>query len=135
MTALQKSYVNGVCNYIKLRTFFDLNIAYLYTDIVFDFEDRINESELYDKLTTSGLMSLIREHLETLELMTIENMLGECVKDEKEYRNTAAAIISKLVDDLPKSAEAASNIVDTFDPVKYKAVLDFAKSINNGKIV
>ena len=134
MTAIQKSWVNGVLNYIRLRTFFNLNIAYLYTDIQFEIEERVNEAALYDNLVVSGLMDMIRDNLEDFELVTIENMLSECVKEEKAYRNTAAAIISKIVDDLPRKAEAAKNIVDNFDKEKYEEVLTLAKDLNIGKL-
>lgn len=129
MTAIQKSNINGVYNYIRLRTFFNLNILYLYTNIDFDIENRIDEGALYDECETSGLIQAVRDAMENFELMSLESMLNECLTDEKAYRNTAASIIAKLVDDLPKNAEAAKEIVETFDQEKYQKVMDFAKSL------
>jgi len=62
------------------------------------------------------------------------NLLIQTLDAEKAYRNTAASIIAKLVDDLPKNAEVAKNIVENFDQNKFDQVLAFAKSVNNGKI-
>lgn len=129
MTAIQKSNINGVYNHIRLRTFFNLNILYLYTNIEFDIEDRIDEGALFDECETSGLLYQVRTAMEKVELMNLEGMLNECLADEKAYRNTAASIISKLIDDLPKNAEAAKDIVDTFDKEKYQKVMEFAKSL------
>ena len=124
MVSLQKSIVNGIYNPIRLKTFFRLNIAYLYTDIIFDIEDRIDEGGLYDNLVTSGLMNMIEENMEEAELEELHKLFDECYKTECSYRTTAAAMIAKLVDDLPKNAEAAKNIVDNFDKEKYSEVLE-----------
>ena len=131
MTAIQKSYCDGICNYIKLRTFFNLNILYLYTNIDFDIETRADEGTLFDECETSGLIYQVRNTIEKAELINLEGMFEKCLADEKAYRNTAASIISKLVDDLPKNAETAKNIVETFDQNKYQQVMEFAKSLGS----
>lgn len=129
MTAIQKSNINGVYNPIRLDIFFKLNIVYLYTDIEFDLEDRIDEAGLYDQLETSGLISHIMENIEESEMLILSHWLNETVSAERAYRLTAASIISKFIDDLPKNAEAAKDIVDNFDENKYARILSFAKSI------
>lgn len=134
MTAIQKSNVNGVYNDIKLEVFFDLNIVYLYTDINFDIEDRVNESALYDNLFVTGLLTQIKENMEAEELANLTKLFQKCLEAERAYKLTAAAIISKLVDDLPKNAEAAKNIVDEFDPNKFSQVIKMAQDLNNGKL-
>ena len=128
MIALQKSVTNGIYNPIRLDTFFQLNIVYLYTDIQFDIEDRADEGELYDNLVCSGLMGAVMENMEHSEMLELNHYLTECKEAEKGYRNSAAAIISKLVDDLPKNAEAAKDIVENFDKEKYSEVIKFAEA-------
>ena len=134
MIALQKSIVEGIYNPIRLKVFFALNIVYLYTDIQFDVEERVNEGALYDNLEVSGFLSAMRDAMDPVEMLVLHDLFAECLQTEKEYRATAAAIISKLVDDLPKNADAAKEIVETFDKEKYAEVMNFAKAINNGKL-
>ena len=110
MTAIQKSIVDGVYNPIRLKAFVNLNIVYLYTDIMFDIEDRIDEGALYDNLVVTGLLDEIKEHMEESELHLIQELFLHTLDSERYYRSTAAAIISKLVDDMPKNAEAAKDM-------------------------
>ena len=134
MTAIQKSNINGVYNPIRLKVFYNLNIVYLYTDIDFDIEDRVDEAALYDNLFTTGLLDLIYENIDEEELRVLDHMFEQCLDVEEKYRNTAAAVISKLIDDLPNNVEAAKEMVEGFDKDKYSEVVRFAKSINNGKL-
>lgn len=134
MTAIQKSVVNGVYNNVRLMVFLNLNIVYLYTDIEFDIEDRIDEAALYDNLITTGLLNLIKENMEIEELTLLQDLFEECLEAEKSYRTTAAAMISKLVDDLPRNAEAAKTVVDGFDKNKFSEVIKMAQELNNGKL-
>ena len=129
MVALQKSLVNGVYNPIRLRTFFKLNIVYLYTDIVFDAEDRADEGGLYDNLYTSGLIAQVEENMDEVERLELYNLMNECETKESAYHTTAAAIIAKLIDDMPKNAEVAKDFVENFDKNKYAEVLNFVKAI------
>jgi hypothetical protein len=56
------------------------------------------------------------------------------MKEEKlKYKNTAAAVLSGIVQDLPKNAAAAKEIMDSFDPNKYQQVIDFATAANGGR--
>lgn len=134
MSAIQKSVINGNYNPIRLQTFFELHIVYLYTNIDFDMDDRLDEGALYDNLVMSGLLSQVMSAMEESEMLLLSHYFHEAYEAEKTYRHTAASMITKLVDDLPKNAEAAKNMVDTFEPEKFQQVLNFAKSINNGQL-
>ena len=48
------------------------------------------------------------------------------------YSISAASLISKIIDDLPRNADAAQKIIDNFDKEKFKEVMNFVKAINNG---
>lgn len=131
MIALQKSIVNGIYNPIRLKVFFTLNIMYLYTDILFEVEERVDEGALYDELMRNGLIQLVLNAFDAEEWHELNKMFNETLEAEKAYRTTAAAIIAKLVDDMPKNAEAAKNIVETFDESKFSEVLNFAKRLQD----
>ena len=129
MAAIQKSIVDGVYNPIRLKAFVNLNIVYLYTDIMFDIEDRVDEGALYDNLVVTGLLDEIKAHIAESELHLIQELFLHTLESEKQYRSTAAAIISKLVDDMPKNAEAAKDIVENFNKEKYSEVLKFMNEL------
>jgi hypothetical protein len=129
MTAIQKSYSEGIYNPIRLRVFFNLNIVYLYTDIEFDIDDRMNEGALYDNLLTSGLLYAVTEAIEEDEMTSLTRLLDKTLEVETAYRNTAAAIISKIVDDLPKNAEAARKTIDEIDSNKYDKAIALARDL------
>ena len=57
----------------------------------------------------------------------------DIIGDTLNYKNTAGAVIQSFINDLPKNAEIASNIVDSFDKDKYKEVIEFAKYANAGR--
>ena len=49
------------------------------------------------------------------------------------YRHSAAALLQTFIQDMPKNAAAAAEIVNNFDKEKYKNVVDFAKSANGNR--
>ncbi len=133
--ALQKAQEqDGYYNELKLDIFFCLNIIYLYTDIQFKPEDKENEYQLYDILQTNGIMDLVMQNGMAEEQYhdLLTNL--EIIKHRlSSYKNSAAGVIKHIVTDLPKNAAAAKEIVDSFDPQKYKAVTDFATAANGGR--
>ena len=50
-----------------------------------------------------------------------------------QYRMSIAGILNTFIQDMPKNAEAMSEIVDNFDKEKYKEVIDFARYANGGR--
>ena len=50
-----------------------------------------------------------------------------------QYRMSTAGILNTFIQDMPKNAEAMSEIVDNFDKEKYKEVIDFARYANGGR--
>ena len=133
MITLQRAYEDGIYNPIKLDMFYHLNLVYAYTNLVFTDEERENESKLYDEMVSSGFMSLFLENMNPDEYAEMQDDIDNIIESNMKYRVSAAAIFSKFVDDLPANAEAAQKIVDSFDPEKYQAVVDFAKSANGGR--
>lgn len=138
---LQKSEEDGIYNQLKLDAYFTLNYIYLYTDIEFSDEDREDELALYDILNSNdvlvdilGAQSVDAEGneanpeyemlFETLQIMMERNL---------DYKNTAAAVLQKIIQDLPANAQAAREIVDSFDKEKYSEVVEFAQAANGGR--
>lgn len=130
---LQKAKEGRLYNPIKVDMFFHLNLIYLYTNITFTDKQREDEYKLYDTLQSNGIINQVIAAMDENEYNGLLNMINEKIENELRYNTTAAAIISKIIDDLPKNAEAAQQIVDNFDKDKYQAVVDFAKAANGGR--
>ena len=130
---LQKAKEGRLYNPIKVDMFFHLNLIYLYTNITFTDKQREDEYKLYDSLQSNGIISQVVAAMDENEYNGLLNMINEKIENELRYNTTAAAVISKIIDDLPRNAEAAQKIVNGFDREKYQAVVDFAKAANGGR--
>lgn len=134
MITLQKAFEKNIYNSFKMDIYFDLNVVYLYTNLVFDSEDREDESQLYDTLKRSGLIDAIKAEIPEEEL----NYLKSCVLRMSDtiikYRNTFGAVLGSIVEQLPENMEKAKEFVQEFDSEKYAGLLDLAKQIKGGTI-
>lgn len=133
MITLQKSFENGYYNPIKTDMFFHLNLIYAYTNIIFSDEDRANESELFDKLVSSGFMDEFLKNFDEKIYQEMAIDMETIAKADIEYRKSFSSVISKFIEEFPANAEKMKEIVDTFDPEKYQAVIDFAQAANGGR--
>ena len=131
--ALQKAQEDGIYNEMKLDVYFHLNIIYLYTDVEISQEDREDEMELYDILESNNIIDQVVAHMEKGEYVELRDYLERMEADYLGYKNTAAAVLNKIIQDLPKNAAAAAEIIDSFDKEKYQAVEDFATAANGGR--
>lgn len=130
MITLQKAQEDGIFNEFKLDVYFHLHMIYMYTNLTFTDSQKEDEFKLYDLLAGNGFIDkFIDEGVEESEYAILWDMLMNVRQDITRNNTTIAGVIRKLVDDLPKSAEAAAKIVEEFDPEKYKRVKDFADAI------
>ena len=123
--ALQKAEEDDIYNEMKLDVYFHLNIIYLYTDIEIGQEEREDEMELYDILESNNIIDQVVAHMEKGEYVELRDYLERMEADSLSYKNTAAAVLNKIIQDLPKNAAAAAEIVNSFDQEKYQAIEDF----------
>lgn len=132
---LQKSEEDGIYNDIKVEMYFNLNIVYLYTNISFTEKQREDEAKLYDQLQSNGIIDAVIKHMDEAEYNSLIDSLDQTKEDILTYRNTAGAVLQALIQDLPRNAAAAKKIVDSFDPSKYKQIVDLANAtgMNNAK--
>lgn len=133
MITLQKSEENGIYNPLKLDIYFHLHLIYMYSNLSFTDKQKEDELKLYDCLKSSGLMNLCIEFIEEEEYNYLFEMMQNTVGDYMTYRNTAAAVLQSIIQDLPKNAQAAADIVNSFDKNKFKEVVDFAEYANGGR--
>jgi hypothetical protein len=125
---LQKSKVGEVYNPFLIDMYFHLNLVYLCTNITFTAKQREDEFKLYDQLESNGVIDAVIGAVDYQEYQDLQNYIVVMQNDTIKADNSVAAVARALINDLPKNAEAAAKIVDTFDQDKYKEVINFAKS-------
>ena len=133
MVALQNSEENGIYNPVKLDMYFHLYIMYMYTNLSFTEKQKFNEQKLYDALKSNGLIDLVLDHMNETEYADLYTYIMKYQEDVLDYRNTAGAVLQSVIQDLPKNAQMAADIVNNFDKSKYQAVVDFATAANGGR--
>lgn len=131
--ALQKAEENGIYNEILLDMYFNLNLIYLYTNITFTDKQREDEAKLYDILESNGIIDKVAAALPENEYTELIGYMNQMKETILRYRNTAGAVLQSIIQDLPKNAAAAKELVDQFDPSKYQAVVDFANAANGNR--
>ena len=131
--ALQKSFENGIYNQMKLEMYFNLYIVYMYTDLEFTDIEKESEEKLYDELESNHVFLDVIGAMDDDEYDNLVNFLEIMEKKNVKYKKSVAALLATFIQDMPKNAETAAKIVDTFDPEKYKNVVDFAKAANGGR--
>lgn len=111
---LQKAFDNGIYNDLKLQMYFDLNLIYMYTNVVFSREDRVDEELLYDTLKTSGFIDIVKEHInEKDELWSLLKMTEVKMYD---YKSSFLTFIIEAISNLPNKAQQAVETLQQIDP-------------------
>ena len=131
--ALQSARENGVVNEIKLEVFFNLFIVYFYTDLVFSDEERSDPFQLYDELQSNGILTRILGALNEHEYGSLVDYLDEMRGSQDAHENSAAGVIRMFVQDLPKNASEAAELLKNVDLSKYEQVNKFAEAANGGR--
>lgn len=133
--ALQNSIetTDGWYNELKLEMYFNLYLVYSYTDLEFTEEEKMNPEELYDKLESNNIFKFLITTMDEYEYKFLYNYLEAVKKDRVSHSNSAAGVIKTLIQDLPKNASAANQILEHFDPEKFKQVKEFAEAANGNR--
>lgn len=133
--ALQKAMENGIYNEMKLEVYFNLNLIYMYTNLEFEADDLEDEFKLYDELESNNVFLSVISAIPQEEYDALLNFLTLTKKNYEKNKRSAAALLQSVIQDLPKNAAAAREIVDSFDPEKYSEVVNFAKNANGGRSI
>ena len=133
MITLQKSFEDGFYNEVKLDTYFHLYLVYMYTNLSFTDKQREDEFKLYDTLKSNGFIDQMLDTIDEDEYKTLYEYLEKVKYETDKNRLSVSALIQKIINDLPKNAEAAAHIVENFNPEKYQQVIQFAEAANGGR--
>ena len=116
MLAIQNSFDDGIYNQIKLDMYFDLYLIYMYTNIVFDVEDRADEETLYDILSKSGLIQLVKNNINVDELNILNSYLWKTLDIMTAYKKSIASVILDLVDNLNEKIKEGIETLNEINP-------------------
>ena len=133
MALANSKEVNGLYNDLKLEQFFNLYIIYYYTNLTFTEKHKEDESKLYDLMQANELIINVLGAMDEDEYDFLRSELDEVKNSRERYMCSAGALMQSMIQDLPRNAAAAAQIVDNFDKSKYQNVIDFAKSANGGR--
>jgi hypothetical protein len=131
--ALQNSEDDTVYNECKLKMYFELYIAYMYSNIEFTEDDKDDPVKTYDILASNGIIQDIITALPQVEYIELCNMLAVTKENKMKYKNSLASLLNHFIFDLPENAEAARNIIKEFNPEDYQEIIKFAKNANGGR--
>lgn len=132
-STIQKAFPkNGIFDDFRTKVFFNLNIVYLYTNIVFSAKERANEFELYDTLSQSGLLELIKAEIDEKELEELYNTIIITQERIIAYNNTTASIIYDFIETIPEKFKQFRDFMNSFDKEKIQSIKDLAQSFAVG---
>ena len=131
--ALQNSRENGVINEVKLEVYFNMYIVYFYTDLFFEEEEKADPGQLYDELQSNNILTRILGAMNEHEYDYLVDYLDKTRKAQDAYENSAAGVIKMFIQDLPKNATAAADLLKDVDLSKYEQVNKFAEAANGGR--
>lgn len=133
MVTAQKAEEDGIYNPVLLDMYFHLHLVYMYSNLSFTDKQKENEAKIYDTLKSNGFFEKFFAVLDEDEYTDLMDYLEKYMSDMLTYRNTAGAVLQSVINDLPRNAQAAAEIVESFDKNKFQAVVDFATAANGGR--
>lgn len=119
MATLAKADDNGIFNPLKRNMHFKLNIVFMYTNLVFDAEDRMDEDALYDILTQCGLIQLVLDNMNDMELAELSYMLDSTETKINQYNAGVSGMVDKIlhaIEGLPEKFDKALTILKEMAP-------------------
>lgn len=133
MITLQNAEEAGIYNPLKLEVHFALNLVYMYSNISFTDKQKENETKLYDALKSNGFFDGFYSVLNEDDYNELYGYINELMEMNLQFKNTAGAVLQSIIQDLPRNAAAAAEIVKNFDTKNYQAVIDFATAANGNR--
>lgn len=131
---LQKAKEGTEYNPLKLDMYFSIYLVMMYTNITFTDKQREDEFKLANAINSGLLYDTVKDNIPEKELAYISSLLLNTAEARRKNYNSIAGVINDIIENLPLQAEQMQKIVDNFNPEKFQNVLDFAKSVNNGKL-
>lgn len=132
---LQSAKEGVLYNPVKLDAYFHIYLVMMYSNISFTDKQKEEPLKLYDVLKSNGLLDKIILAINEEEYNDLIKYLNQQEEDVYHYKNTISGTISEIIEQLPARADELGNIINNFDPNKFKEVIDFARAANGGRSI
>ena len=130
---IQNSDENGFYNPVKLKMFLELYTVYLYTDIEFDENDKLDEIMMYNILKGNGILDAVINTIPDEEWNELNMMYYDYLTKKEKYRGSIAGVINSFIENLAPNAENAAKIINNFNPEMFQNVIQFAQAANGNR--
>lgn len=100
-------------NPAKIEVFFNLQILYDYTDIVFTIKQRENFLKMYDVLEINNVFDIIINALPKNEYETMMNWCNSCAKNLYEFQVSLIGILMTLKETYGENADTVENFLNS----------------------
>lgn len=130
---LQNSDEVGFYNPVKLQMYLELYTVYLYTDLEFTEEEKVDEVKLYNILKGNGIIDAVINTIPSEEWNQVNMFYYDYLSKKEKYRNSIAGMLGDFVENLAINAKNAAEIINGFDPEKFQNVLAFAQAANGDR--
>lgn len=124
----QQAVDNGVVNPFLLDMYFHLNIIFMYTDIIFTDEDRLDLFALYDQLTTNDVINLVVAAMNEDEYSELFAMVEDLSEATAAHNESIAGIIAGLLQTLPEQAAKLQEAIESIDSEKITHFTEIMKN-------
>lgn len=128
--ALEKADEGLYFDPIKLDMYCSLNMAYLYTNVVFSKQDRLDEEELFDTLSKGGFFDKLRMSMNIGELAYIENSLCKLKEDKIRYKGSFNELVSGVIERVPQMVEKMKTSLESLTPEKMEELKTLAAAFS-----
>lgn len=113
---IQKAQDAQILNPIKFKMFYELNLVYMYTDIIFSDEERADESALYDTLVSSGFMNGVIKAIPASEITLLTKMLSKEAEAFVTFRTSAVGVVNTIFTSINAELPKLVDVLNTAKP-------------------
>jgi hypothetical protein len=131
MVTLQKSFEDGCYNLIKINTYFNLHLIYMYTNIVFSAEDRADEVSAYDIMDRSGLVALVKEAIGTEQVDYLYSILLKVAEEKCKHSCSVGGALANLMSNFGEKLKNVSEDIKDIDPAVFDKIAEAMKNLPN----
>ena len=78
-------------------------------------------------------MDTVIAHVSEEEYNDLVKLIDDFIDFKMTYKLSTAGVISTAINSLPEKAQAAADIVNSFDPDKFASVINFAAAANGNR--
>lgn len=102
--------------------YFNLYVAYNYSNIEFTGKERKNALETYDCLEQNGIMDAIIAAIPEVEFNSLVEYYENYITAIDTYRNSIAGALDRIIGDLPSLMNGMDDTLNSFDLSKLETI-------------